>query len=410
MHFLAGLFFLLLVMLLTFFYISATYFFVLVVTRLGSHLWRKIRRKRYELPIAPITWGELLKPRLSRKALLFFLVALVTYHLFFYTSQRAKWMGNENAHLDAKQYWIAGQVLLGFRLTLSRFLHPESIIAWPSKALQEEVYRRGVELLPSQDGERGVWTDLWLVQPYSKYGHLTKDASTGKPSPDMIKLLETAWDSIETVATKPIADKRMREQEYMKNFPAMVLYYASLEGFLTGIATNSAKRMAKDEKHIQRSKNLVFWLESLMTKWVENENIKNFVRSHPEIISFWEVSMLKELDDVIRVKLLDGSLDCSDPYVEKYAEIRSYFVDGSNGPPTRSRMKDVQQAQYIYNSIINSFSGRLTKYALEKYCGLSIAGGDAFFHPKSKREKTDYEFYMKGIQKELLTLRIKRGE
>jgi len=408
MHLFASLLLLLSVMLLTFSYFAAAYFFILFVARLSRHIWRKIRRKKYELPVGPITWTQLLKPKVSRKALLFFIVALASYHLIFYTSQRAKWMGDENAYPEAKQYWITGQVLLGFRMSLTRFLHPENIIVWPSNALQKEIYRRGVKILPLDDGERGIWTDLWLVQPYSKYGHLTKDANTGKPSPDMIHLLETAWNSIETVATKPIADERMREQEYMRNFPAMVLYYASLEGFLTGIATNSAGRMAKAGKHTRRSKELISWLENLMTEWVKNENVKVFIGTHPQIISFWQISMLKELDDVIRVGLLDGSLDCFDPYVKKYVEIRSSFVNGSNGPPARSKMNDVQQAQYMYKSVVDSYAGRLNKYALEKYCGLSIAGGDAFFNPKNEKEKSDREWFMKAIERELLTLRIKR--
>jgi hypothetical protein len=166
--------------------------------------------------------------------------------------------------------------------------------------------------------------------------------------------------------------------------------------------------MAKMQKHVKRSQDLVLWLQDLQSRWLGNEAATRFVTSNPEIIAVWQIAMLKELDDSIRSQIAQGKLECQSPAVKSYTEIRDHFVNGVDGTPVRLRMKDRRKADYMYQNAVDSFSGRLNKYALENYCGLSVAGGDAFFNPKTEKEKSDREWYMKGIERELLRLRIEK--
>ncbi|HHD56143.1 MAG TPA: hypothetical protein ENK89_00495, partial [Desulfobulbaceae bacterium] len=66
-------------------------------------------------PTTEISFSQYYKSKLFRKIILFCLVCMFTV----YVVQWQKWTGKDNANLEAKQYWVAGQVLNGFRLVLT---------------------------------------------------------------------------------------------------------------------------------------------------------------------------------------------------------------------------------------------------------------------------------------------------
>lgn len=156
MHFVLSLLFLLAIMALTLAYIAVAYFFVRIILQAIRQLIGKIRKK----PGTPGAWKAVFIPKISRRLLIFLGAFFLGYHVLLYAGQREKWMGPENAHLEAKEYWVAGQVLYGTRLMLSRFFYPDYPLLYPLNQLQRAIYNRGVRYLPDNDGEIGVWMNI----------------------------------------------------------------------------------------------------------------------------------------------------------------------------------------------------------------------------------------------------------
>ena len=107
-----------------------------------------------------------LKAHVCSRRARFLALALVSFHCCLYLKARVEWMGRDNGNLAAKEYWVAGQGEFAWRaLWMHVGGHPETWVVLPFVRVQEWIYRRGYRLLPENDGERDVWSDIWFVYP-----------------------------------------------------------------------------------------------------------------------------------------------------------------------------------------------------------------------------------------------------
>jgi hypothetical protein len=202
----------------------------------------------------------------------FFVLLLI--NTLFYLRQRSEWMGEENANLTAKEYYVAGQVLYFYRAMASNLIYPGKYL-WlrpfeqPLDWLQEKIYNQGIKYLPEDDGEIGVWGDVWFIYPYSKklripYYH----------SPDVYQYLPIAsafldkvWFNLESMATKPFCDRKMYEQYYLRNFAGMAHFYAYRKH---EYVVDGGREYAQNPAFISKDEQLVGWLLELKEKWLFN--------------------------------------------------------------------------------------------------------------------------------------------
>lgn len=162
--------------------------------------------KRTEEWLWPYLWFLLPEKRKAAGIV----VAMIT--LFFasvYIHQRIIWTGEDNANLNAKEYFVAGQPLNGIRQILCKYIHPENPTLLPLNLLQQLIYNQGVRYLPEDDGERGVWDDLWFYRYYIDGMKKPYGTNSYKPSHDMRRLLDRMYQSITIIATQPMADRQM---------------------------------------------------------------------------------------------------------------------------------------------------------------------------------------------------------
>ena len=385
MHFLFSLFFLILIILLAFLYIVGPYVLFVFVIRcwLVNSNYEAEKTKKDKIK-------DLFRNYMRKKVLLTLICILVIYHALFYVQQRAKWMGSDNANLKAKEYYVSGQVLYGFRRILTVFLNPSNYIMWPLNGMQQWIYDRGMEYLPECDGERGVWLNNWFVYPFSKRDKKPWGTDKFKPSPNMMTLVENQWISIEKMATCPFADKQMEIQHYYRNFPGMTFYYNMTEGYLTGRFSGSGSVMAKNERFIQRSKSLVEWLISLREKWKHSPEALEFIQAHPKIEAMLQATLIFELSEVIESRIWSREFRCDCPYVKLYIMERNKFIGTKNKLPLHKRMKEKAQAKTLYNIIVSSLQGRFMKYTLKKYCKITVPG---------KEDNSSWEGWVKSPEK-----------
>ena len=303
------------------------------------------------------------------------IVACLVCMLSVYVIQLQKWTGKDNANLEAKQYWVAGQVLNGFRLVLTTFIHPEIPIMVPANLLQQWIYNKGTQYLPANDGETGVWQNSWFHYHYSRLDRSPLYIHIGRPSDLMVKLLDQEWFCLQTMATKPFADSQMKEEHYYRDYVSLALSYSFYKGYYSGWLTGSSSRMAQMPEHVQRTKQLSQWLWDLHEKWQKSQKMKTFLQEHPKLEVMYQLVQSLELSALIQGEIYARTFDCNNQSISRYITIRKNFYERSPGHlPPYLRMKDKKQRDWIYYMIISQTGARSTKYVITHYCGYEVAG------------------------------------
>ena len=364
MHLLMSLLFLLLTVGLIYLYFFLPY--VLVA------LFRHIRRKRKSMKQGNTDAPELFWSKRRKKFAVSLAILISIASVTVYVSQRAKWMGNDNANLKAKNYYVSGQVLNSFRSILTTFIHPEIPLMAPLHKLQWVIYNQGIKYLPENDGEVGVWQNQWFHYHYSKKNRKSL-GFTWRPSPKTVRLLDQWWFSLETMATKPFADKQMQEM-YFQAFPSLALTYGHYKGFYSGKIIRSAKRLAKMPIHVERGRLLSDWLWVLAEKWEISTLMGEFLKKHPKIEVLRQLALLDELKGLIQGEIHGRNFSCHNESVERYIKTRQEFVNPAHGKAAYLKMREREQAQNAYGRAIEETGSRSTKYVIKTFCGVVVAG------------------------------------
>lgn len=348
---------------------------------------------------------SLCKPKLF----LWIVVLFTLFNAAFYMHQRLDWMDDDNDNLTAKEYYVAGQVLYFYRAVLFDFVYPGKYL-WtrPLDWLQEKIYDRGVQYLPEDDGEIGIWNDAWFIYPYSKrmvkpYNHSHTWEASQRISAEFYKQV---WFNLETVATRKFRDRQMYTQHYLRNFAGMAHYYAYKK---TGYAYKGFWQNYVQMFHlVERDKKLVDWLLQLEQQWQEEEKLVRFIDHHPKVEVMRQVAIIMELVDIIGSSIWEKSFSCDSPYLQMYADIRKLFAKGDGeGKPAVLRMHNRREAIQFTNVAINSKGARFTKYIMKQYCGFEEVAGQADMTLYTGRGMTPDEYEEYKVRKVLFAEEIK---
>ncbi len=381
MHFAHSLFYLFLIMLLTAGYVAVASgavcgLWVLLRRLFSGHKSQK-RAMEGQDSQTPSPEPERRSPGFYKAASVFILGVFLVYHVAFYVQQRMEWMGNDNAHPTAKEYFVAGQVLYGFRAVLTRFLHPENPLLAPLNGLQQKIYAQGVQLLPEEDGERYVWEQLWFLYPYTRTLRETKDGDRRKYSPDMVKLLDRCWECLEGMAIQPFADRQMEREQYYRNYPGLAFYYNLKRPQYLKTINGALWIIAQDPVRIERTEHLIGWLEKLKQKWQADLEMVDTLRKHPPIAVARQEALMGSLIYAIETVILEKSFGCNHPYIKLYIKTRNDFVGSRERPSPLMRMRNAKQREYHYDAQINWVGARFYKRTLPLYCGYEVAGEES---------------------------------
>lgn len=331
----------------------------------------KISRSFYRAGVESWKWLAS-RGKQGKRVITYFALTVLVFNAFLYGKQRIDWMGEDNGNLIAKEYWVAGQVVYTYRALLSELTHPDRKFIQPMTRLQWWIYDKGIEYLPKGDGERGVWTDIWFVYPYSKRMRITIGAHGYKPSPRMIALVERSWSALEVEATGNWADQQMRTQHYLRNFPGQAFYYLTNSGFLTGKMVGSRTRYVQDDHLMQREKRLLSWLAKLPEHWKAEPDISLFVKSHPKVDALRRVTMVELSANLIHQTIFKKTFSCDSDEIRRYLGERKELVGEDSS--VLDRMRDKQQVKTFHHLAVNTQGARFFAYSLQRFCGLQAAG------------------------------------
>ena len=369
MHFLAGLLFLIAIVSLVLAY-PVVFYLIAVGCQRARHRYRL----RYSLDRHAVLQKKLwpVFPKAGFKKITILVSAILC---LLYVQQRIKWMGEDNANLTAKEYFVAGQVLAGIRFAVVRVQHPENPLVLPLNALQKAIYRQGIKHLPVDDGEIGVWTDLWLLYPYNLRLRLPYfvDVKSDKPSPKMRRLLDQCWFALEKMATGTYADRQIKIEHYYRNFPALAVYYETYDGFYADRYIGSARVNLKKEGFVSRLETLLTWLDDLGNRWRQDGVYEKIVTEHPIVEAYRRIIRLSILQELLSAIIFKGRFKCDHVYVnrlhDEYVDLLSEDIRKNYLLNLYSREKSRQQtARNFYVEHVYSSRGNFGKVVLKNKC------------------------------------------
>jgi len=386
MHLLLGVFFLTLSMVLVFLYLAAMSM-LLVGLR---WLWQRVRKT--QLPFV-LSRGHI------KKIIYSCLAATLIFHISIYVSNRVHWCGEDNANLQAKEYFVAGQPLAGLRLVLTTFLNPDNPVLQPLHGLQQVIYTQGIKSLPEHDGEIGVWTDSWFNYPYIRRMWVPYKTSKTEPSYRMRKLLDRIWFAMETMSTRPFADKQMEYEMYQLNFPRSAFYYIIKNGYYADRFIGSSFELLKEPDYVRRSRSLYEWSALLRERWIEREYYVTIKKKYPKIEALRQVVELDRLAYLIRSSIYSGTFSCANPDIPLYVAARHEFVDenAEDHVLKRLRRREKRQADDLYAIGVEGTTPAFLKYLLKQYCSVEVLGNRSFGYKNEEADKREVVSQVKRL-------------
>ncbi len=282
-----------------------------------------------------------------------------------YGVQYFKWNGKNNAHLNAKKYWAAGQVLNGFRITLSQYFHHEHLIFYPLHYLQEVLYSKGVAFIPTDDGEIGVWKNVWFLSHYTRNGREPLFIYRSRPSKKKTTILDQQWYCLEMMATNPIKDKEMEEEYYLNDYPSLALAYNLGEGWYSGKVRSSARDMAKLGEHVERSEKLVSWLKNFEQKMDDNSFFPSSSKISMKSKIMTHATIILELEDVIHGSIFNKKFDCTSSTIADYLKYKFELIGISS-------LQNIDETNDLVNVSLHNNRAKAISFMLNRYCSIDF--------------------------------------
>jgi hypothetical protein len=351
--------------------------------------WQKLSKKQ---------GSALSRTKVKKIALAAFGAALIL-HIVVYVTNRIEWCSEDNANFKAKEYFVAGQPLAGLRLVLTRILNPDSALLLPLNATQWLMYKQGIRYLPENDGEIGVWSDLWFNYPYIGVMHVPYGTNKTEPSLKMRKLLDRIWFSMEAMSTKPFADLRMKKKNYFLNFPRSAFYYTQKSAYYHDRFIGAAPYLLQDPKYVARDKVLADWILQLRQRWIAAGSYEEIKKIYPKIEAMRQVVAIRQLGKVIETSIYPGEFSCQDHYIPLYVDARREFADEKdpNHVLKKLRLKQKRQAEDLFAIGVEGVSTGFHKYILKKYCGIDVFGAGSFGYKNREADQREVTNQIKRL-------------
>lgn len=380
MHFLYGIWFLVLCTVVMAGYLIIPCLLLPVIQRIVA-LFNGSSSETKNLPFFWFAYRE------RRKLVLRTVLMIALFFFSIYGQQRLTWMGEDNANYTAKEYFVAGQPLSGVRWVLCEFINPENPVLVPLNSLQRMIYNRGVQYLPEQDGERGVWDDLWFYYPYIRRMHKPYGTNDFEPSYGMRHLLDQMYASLTIMSTQPFADKQMEQEQAYLHLPRIVLYILWNNGHYADKSFGSRKPLSQQREYVQQIENLYQWIVEIRQKWIAAGLYHDIKIDHPKLEVTRQMLAIHLCGDLIYADIFTGDFSCDHPLIPEYLSARREFTDASAANYVWGQLhrQQPQTAEDLYSMTIDSYSVSFNKYILEQYCDYEVLGVERYYEKRDKK-------------------------
>ncbi len=310
-----------------------------------------------------------------RRNLFRFLLLTITLSAALYIYERQQWINEGTVYKDAKEYFVTGQVLAGYRKILSSVIPPDNVALWPLTVLQQSIYDSGTALLPKEDAEDAMWYQMWFIYPYSVRDYVpygTWEVEHGRDRQQA--WLEKVWPRVEKLSHPVFKDKKMREA-YIKGFPGLAFYYSLNQIFYYDKDVPKAMPYLRTiPKHIERNEILWEGLIVHQRAWDAAHMDEGFGKKHPKVKVLMQLAMMNVTEFLIQSSIMAHTFRCDMPAVRSYVTARNTLVgpDSERSGPIYALKQREQEP--LFNGFINKTSPYFYKYVTKEICHYDVYG------------------------------------
>ena len=109
-------------------------------------------------------------------------------------------------------------------------------------------------------------------------------------------------------------------------------------------------------------------------KWQASPVAQQFNATHPKVVALSQLDEMMVLESLIQGEIHERKFDCANASIQRYIAVRQEFVQPAEGLPAYRRIREGEQGKRIYDIAIDAMQPRSTKYILNEYCGVEVAG------------------------------------
>lgn len=315
--------------------------------------------------------------RTKKNIIIIMILIFIGVNISFYIKERIHWMGEGHTNLQAKEYYILGNMVFFYRKILNIIFDVDNPIMYPLNKLQELIYNKGSKYLPNDDGEIAIWKYKFYLYFYVHKDYMP-DFTPKYPndiSSERIALLDEIYWTIETLATKRITDKEMNEEMKYMILPNLATFYDTKQTNYFGTKSGFYRTQAlmDSSKHMQRVENIIEWLTKFKSEWTTVLE-KKIYKQHPVIIVNHYFALHENLTYLIRKNLNSKTFDCKHPYTDLFVKSRDeMYGDGESS--ALFRLPKRQTELYFDMIFIGTEMSNEILYLLHQKCGIEFKVG-----------------------------------
>ncbi|VFQ45404.1 hypothetical protein [Desulfoluna butyratoxydans] len=314
--------------------------------------------------VSPPSWSYR-NPQLAKKLM----IGCTVFLSLIYVYQRSQWMRDDNSYYEAKEYWVAGQVVNSHRMVIGQYLHPENPLNYPYTLLLRAIYKMGVTYLPKNDGERYVWKNQWFLYHYTRKKDRPYFVTSYRYEPKMVALLDSCWSSLQGMASNEYQDKRMIRL-YALGYPNLASYYSILQSHYTGKLFGGGTLRRKDPGLMGKLYELFVWLDNVESVWAENGYEDEVKGRYSWVPACRQEALMNILQNLTLSLVITGEFRCDHPLVERLYEeyLNSMSEDPERNPFLQYKDRNRKQAKLLYKSALYGSIGSSGHYLLRHIC------------------------------------------
>lgn len=321
-------------------------------------------------------FNELIYP----KAVMSIIISFIIIAGALYTDNRSKWITDDTKYHDAKEYFVAGEVLDVYRQTLSKVFHPGNFMLKPLTQLQHVIYDQGAKHLPKEDAEDALWYLRWFIYPYAKayvlpkpnyylriffpkddkvpflQRLLTRDlignvesAPEGYREPQQ-RFLEKTYEVIQKLSTHSIKDQKLY-REYLKGFPGLAYFYALKHVYrYNGDEGYAIDELDKEEWYFPHLKAQLQWYQDFMKKR-DAFKVYSTDKETDRNKALLNTAIIRITDNLILLNIEHGTFSCNSNYLQAYIASRN-AVAGEDGKRNGLYYKLSENEFYVLHPVL----------------------------------------------------------
>lgn len=335
---------------------------------------------------------ELFKSSLARKRHKVILVLVILFQFAKLYEYGGDYMNDEGRYPQAKACYAVGSVVNGYSKMIALVGSPDEYWIYPFyqsfEWMKKILYAVGTPHIPSDDAEIALWRYEWFHYPYVIKFHeqlgLGNKRESRESAPVLKAALDDLWNIIETINTKPFADKN-REREAWMDMPAMI-EYSNLHAkyslpYEQWPDVSLALKMTP--KYIHRNDQMDQWLTRLEQRYQQSD-LKPLIQKAPQIEAIRQSALLLVLEEQMRMKILARRFSCESDLVRRYATLRNRYFSGKNPVFLDMRSRGMgKRVNEMIDASQNNISAEFTRQMLGEFCAVKVEGVSPESHPYS---------------------------